>query len=256
MKIGAQLYTVRKSCTDTAAFAETLKRVADIGYTEVQVSGTCAFEADWLAEQLKQTGLTCVLTHTKPERILQETQAICEEHKIFGCRNIGLGMIPGGKDLTAEKYAAFVRDFKPAAKVIAANGCQFFFHNHCEEFTAFSDGESAMEKMLRDFTPEELQITLDVYWAQYAGRNVNEVMEMLKGRLHCVHLKDMTVEPTAWEHRMAPVGRGNMNFESLIRTAEACGACHLLVEQDNCYGEDPFDCLAESYAYLRSLGLS
>ena len=53
MKIGAQLYTVRHACKDLDSFAETLKRVADMGYTTVQVSGTCDYEAEWLAEQLK-----------------------------------------------------------------------------------------------------------------------------------------------------------------------------------------------------------
>ena len=38
MKIGAQLYTLRDSCKDLESFAETLKKVADIGYTTVQVS--------------------------------------------------------------------------------------------------------------------------------------------------------------------------------------------------------------------------
>ena len=93
MKLGAQLYTVRKSCTDLESFSETLKRVADMGYTTVQVSGTCDYEADWLAEQLKACELKAVLTHIKPERIIGETKKVCDDHKIFGCRNIGLGVL-------------------------------------------------------------------------------------------------------------------------------------------------------------------
>ena len=58
MKIGAQFYTIRDYCKNLDDFAESLKKVADIGYTTVQISGTCAYEADWLAEQLKATGLT------------------------------------------------------------------------------------------------------------------------------------------------------------------------------------------------------
>ena len=36
---------------------------------------------------------------------------------------------------------------------------------------------------------------------------------------------------------------------------ERAGVEHILIEQDNCNGEDPFDCLARSYKYLTSLGL-
>ena len=70
MQIGAQLYTVREHCTTLDDFALTLKKVADIGYKTVQVSGVCPFEPEWLQAQLKQNGLKCVITHTNGARQL------------------------------------------------------------------------------------------------------------------------------------------------------------------------------------------
>ena len=256
MILGAQFYTLRDYCKDLDSFSETLKKVADIGYTTVQISGTCEYEADWLAEQLRATGLRCVLTHTKPDKILGDPKKVCDEHKTFGCRNVGLGMIPGGKNLTEEKYEQFVKDFKPAAKEIVANGCKFFFHNHCEEFTKYPDGRSCIDRMLEDFTPDELNFTLDTYWVQYAGGDVCSYLEKLAGRLECIHLKDMAINGATWEHRMAPVGYGNMDFPKIIDKAADCGVSYLLVEQDKCYDEDPFDCITKSYKYLKSLGLN
>ena len=63
MQIGAQLYTVREHARNLDDFSETLKKIADIGYKTVQVSGTCAYEAAWLKEQLDANGLKCVITH-------------------------------------------------------------------------------------------------------------------------------------------------------------------------------------------------
>jgi hypothetical protein len=140
MKLGAQLYTLREYCQTIEDFAETLKRVADIGYTTVQVSGTCDYEPEWLRDRLKETGLKCVLTHTKADKILADPAALCDAHKIFDCRNIGLGGL--GKGFTDEKYAQFVSDFKSATETIVANGCKFFFHNHCEEFKRGADGKT------------------------------------------------------------------------------------------------------------------
>lgn len=37
MEIGAQLYTVRDHCKTLPEFTETLKKIADIGYRNVQV---------------------------------------------------------------------------------------------------------------------------------------------------------------------------------------------------------------------------
>ena len=58
MEIGAQLYTVRKFCKDINGFADTLKRVADIGYKNVQISGTCEFDPEWLKNELNKNGPT------------------------------------------------------------------------------------------------------------------------------------------------------------------------------------------------------
>ena len=48
MEIGAQFYNVRELCKTPEAFADTLARVAELGYKNVQISGTCPYEAEWL----------------------------------------------------------------------------------------------------------------------------------------------------------------------------------------------------------------
>ena len=60
MKIGAQMFTTRATCQTLEGFADTLKRIADIGYTTVQVSGTCPYEGEWLRDQLKPTAKKAV----------------------------------------------------------------------------------------------------------------------------------------------------------------------------------------------------
>lgn len=44
MEIGAQLYTVREHTKTLEDFSRTLEKIAAIGYRNVQVSGTCAYE--------------------------------------------------------------------------------------------------------------------------------------------------------------------------------------------------------------------
>ncbi len=254
MVIGAQLYTVRDFTKTTEDFEETLKKIADMGCRVVQVSGTCDFEAEWLAEKEKEIGFSCVLTHTKPVDILENTDKVCRDHGVFGCKNIGLGAVPGGR-LNDEVYEKFVRDFLPAAKRIKENGYRFFYHNHAFEFCKGADGERFLEKILRDFPEDILGITFDTYWAQFAGADPAKVLLDLKGRVECIHLKDMCATERNG-NRMAPVGHGNMDFERILVSAEKAGSQYLLVEQDDCYGEDPFACMKKSFAYLQSLGLT
>jgi sugar phosphate isomerase/epimerase len=77
MKIGAQLYTLRDFCKTTEDLALTLKKVADIGYTTVQLSATCEFDAQWMKEQLAANGLKCVVTHVAPVKLQEQLKQVC-----------------------------------------------------------------------------------------------------------------------------------------------------------------------------------
>ena len=78
-----QIYSLRDYCKTLDEFSETLKKVADVGYNIVQVSGTCAYEADWLKNELDKNGLKCVLTHISPMDLFNELDKTVEKHNIL-----------------------------------------------------------------------------------------------------------------------------------------------------------------------------
>ena len=251
MERGVQFFTLRKQCETLENFSESLKKVADMGYKNVQISGVCPYEPQWLKAELDKNGLRCVLTHTKPDVMLADPIKVCEDHKVFGCKNIGLGIIPGG-NVTDETYAKFVADFKPVAEAFNKEGHKLFYHNHQREFARSENGKLFMERFLDDFAPDLLGITFDVYWAQVGGVNPAEWLGKMKGRVECIHLKDMKI--VGKEQKMAYVGEGNLNFPKIIEVAEDVGVEYMLVEQDDCGDMDPFECLKRSHDYLASLG--
>ncbi len=251
MKIGVQFYTLRDYCKTPEELSASLKRVADIGYTTVQISGVCEFEPEWLKKELDKNGLECAITHWGYDEVKDEPLEVLEKHKKFGCKYIGLGSMPGG--VNEESLEKFIANYKDSARIIRENGGKMFYHNHHWEFSKCKDKKTILEKITEAFPANELGITLDTYWAQYGGADCVDVIEKLSGRIQCVHLKDMII--VGDEQRMAPIGDGNLNFKKIIAAAEKAGAEYLLVEQDNCYGEDPFECLKRSYEYLKSLGL-
>lgn len=252
MILGAQLYTLRKHCKTLEDFSLTLKKTAEIGYSTVQVSGTCQYDPFWLAEQLKQNGLKCVITHYDADRIAEDTDAVIKEHDIFDCKYIGLGSAPG-KIKQDEDYDKFVKRFLPAAEKIALSGKYFMYHNHQFEFSKSSDSKVYLQKMSEDFKSEYMGFTLDTYWIQFAGADPAQWIEKFSGRVPCIHLKDMICENGV--QKMAPVGEGNINFNRILYAAQDAATEYLLVEQDDCYGEDPFLCLKRSYQYLQAQGL-
>lgn len=248
MKIGAQLYTVREYTKTLDDFVKTLEKIRDIGYRVVQVSGTCSYEPEWLKNRLDRLGLTCAITHYNVDRIANDTEQVVAEHKQFNCKYIGIGW------MDMKDYPSFVSSFKPAGKRIAEQGCKLMYHNHDMEFARYGEGKTVyLGKMAEDFKPDELGFTLDTFWVQAGGGNPAQWIKKLAGRVPCVHLKDMAY--ANGERRMAPVYEGNMDFDSILEACETAGTQYLLVEQDNCYGEDPFECLKTSYLNLKSKGL-
>ena len=248
MQIGAQFFTIREFCQDLDSFAESLKKVADIGYPTVQISATCPFEPQWLKEQLAINGLKCVVTHT-PAAQLQETPAkVAADHEIFGCQNVGLGYYKFVEEEEEHTYGNFLSTYLPVAKAIKENGKYFMYHNHATEFKKL-DGKLIIEHIAEDFSRDELGFILDTYWIQKGGADPAQWIEKLSGRVPVIHLKDY-----AYDAVMAVVGEGNINFDRVFEKAESAGVQYMMVEQDKCYGEDPFVCLKRSYDYLKSCG--
>lgn len=248
MEIGAQFFTLRDHCKNLPDFAESLKKVADIGYKTVQISGVCPYEPEWLAEQLKKNDLRCVLTHTPPTDIAAKPAEVAKAHQTFDCEHVGIGWFAFDEAQENGSYADFLRLFKPAAEVLRDNGKYLMYHNHAHEFRKL-DGKLIFERMAEDMPADLMGFTVDTYWVQVGGGDPAQWIENLSGRVPCIHLKDYAYGPS-----MAVVGEGNLNWDRIFKVAEAAGTRYMLVEQDDCHGEDPFDCLKRSYENLRAYG--
>ena len=253
MQIGAQFYTVREQCKTLDDFALTLKKVADIGYKTVQISGTCPYEADWLKEQLAINDLKCVLTHIPVPKLVGETEQVIADHFTFDCPYIGLGYYSFDERKEDATYDHFMKTFVPVAEKIRAGGKYFMYHNHDNEFK-LAPGENkqiVLEKLAEEIPADMMGFTLDTYWVQVGGGDPAQWVEKLAGRVPAIHLKDF-----AFGRKMAVVGEGNINFDRVFREADKAGTKFMLVEQDDCNGEDPIECLRRSYEYLKACGFN
>ncbi len=247
MRIGAQMYTTRNTCQTLDGFAETLRRIAGIGYKTVQVSGTCAFKADWLRDQLQQNGLQCVLTHTPAARLTGDLEQVLADHQVFDCHYIGLGFWAFDES-RGMSYDQFMATWPAVARAVRAGGKYFMYHNHDREFIHL-DGKPILAHLAEKIPAADMGFTLDTFWVQAGGGDPAQWLQTLSGRVPCIHLKDY-----AYGQSMAALGEGNINFSRVFSQAEVAGTQYMLVEQDDCHGEDPIDCLRRSYQYLKANG--
>lgn len=250
MQIGAQLYTAHPHTKTLEGFSATLKKVADIGYRSVQVSGTCAYEPEWLRDELAKNNLVCAMTHIAPARIINETEDVVRQHAVFGCKHIGIGGMPVEMRGTVEGYNEFKKVYLPAAEKMRDLGAKLLYHNHWFEFDKL-DGKDVIERILEDFPEDSIDFTLDLGWAAYANKDVVALIDMLKGRLSRIHLKDFADKPADGSIEtpayLRPIFEGKLPYEDYINALSKIGCEYMLVEQDWCYDEDEFDCLKRSF---------
>lgn len=256
MQLGAQLYTVHNHTKTLEDFSQSLKKVAQIGYKTVQVSGTCPFEPEWLKEELLKNDLTCVLTHIAPKRIIEETEQVVKEHAVFGCQHIGIGGMPSEMRGSVEGYEEFKKVYLPAALRMREMGAKLLYHNHWFEFEKL-DGKDVLERILEDFPEDSIDFTLDLGWAAYGNEGsdaaVLKLIRNLKGRLGRIHLKDYKPAREGMETPvyLRPIFEGNLDYAAYIKELKQAGTEYMLVEQDWCYEEDEFECLRRSYENVR-----
>ena len=252
--LGAQLYTVRQFTQTIPDIAETLKKVADIGYTATQISAFGLVDPKEVAQLVEDSGLTVAGTHVAWNRFLDELDEVIAEHKMWGCTHAAIGGLFTPEYAGVDGLKRFLDELAPVAEKLAQEGIDFSYHNHNHELMRY--GEKTWLAMLYEQAPPEmLKAEIDVYWIQAGGGDPAAWIRKCAGREPLLHLKDMTVGPGR-EQRMAEIGEGNMNWPTILQAAEEGGIEWYLVEQDNCYGRDPFESLAISYRNLRAMGLS
>lgn len=252
MKLAAQLYTLREFLKTPEDINETFKKVKQIGYNAIQVSGVGPIGVQELRDIADANGLTICVTHIPHADLFNNLDAVIQKHKAWNCQYVGMGAMPAEYRASAQTYAQFAKDASEIGRKLKDAGLTFVYHNHNFEFARY-DGKSGMEILLQESDPETFQFELDVHWVQAGGADPVEWIRKVKGRMDVIHLKDMVVTNDK-EVRFAEVGEGNMNFPAILEACRETGVKWAPVEQDNCYGRNPFESLTISLNNLKKLG--
>lgn len=226
MKLGAQFYSIRDNTKTPEDLRESFKKIKEIGYDIVQMSAICAIDPNLLRSYSEEFGLPITCTHSPLDRILNDTEKLIEEHKIYGCPTIGLGSMP--EEYRGDKVYDFIELIKEPIRKIKSSGLNFAYHNHAFEF------EKVNGKLIFDILIDELpdlDFILDTYWVKYGGYDyLDYIRKIGADRLKNVHFKDMKSEPKG---EICPCGEGVIDFKPVIELCDRMGITNALVEQDN-----------------------
>lgn len=278
-KIGVQMMMLKGKVEELGAY-ETMRKVSELGYHAVEVS-QIPMTAENVAEikrasedfDIKIAALSAAVEPMLPgmpgETLTNDFEKIVNDCKTLDCNYLRIGMMPlmamGNKD----KIMEFIAKSEEFAHRLAEHGIELYYHTHHLEFQKF-DGEYLLDIIKNNTT--KLGFELDVHWIQRAGVNPVEFVKGYAGRISLLHLKDyrigqMDLSEIDFKKDMAKffniftntiefaeLGEGNLDIKAIMEAGLESGAQYFLVEQDDTYGRDPFECLEVSANHLRKLG--
>jgi sugar phosphate isomerase/epimerase len=279
-RIGVQAMMLKDEFEADGAFT-TLKRLNELGFNVVEISQISMSEANVGEIQraraelgMEIAALSAALetpVGTPGDSLMNDFDKIVTDCMRLACRLVRMGMMPLWAMASKKALLDFCSRSNEMAARLAEQGIALYYHNHHIEFAKY-DGEYILD-IIRESAPL-LKFELDVHWIHRGGKDPVGVLKDYAGIVDLVHLKDYRIgqlPPNAYEFQQAgdfqafrtafegvvqfaEVGEGNLDFQAIIDQSLSSGAKYLLVEQDNQYGRDPFDCLATSRDNLIALG--
>jgi sugar phosphate isomerase/epimerase len=248
------MYTIREFIKTIDGVAESFKKIAKIGYKNVQISGMGPVDAKEVAKLAKDNGLSIVATHRGWGQFLKEIDKEIEIHQTWDCKHAAIGSL-GGEYNNLEGLKRFLAELPPVAEKLTKVGIDFSYHNHSHELCKFGQAKTWLDMLYAQADPKMLKAEIDVYWITHGGGDPAAWIRKFGARQPLLHLKDMAVTPER-KQIMAEIGEGNLNWAEILKAAKDVGVEWYLVEQDDCNGRDPFESLAISYRNLSAMGLS
>ena len=182
-----------------------------------------------------------------------------------------IGMMPMNAIGDVQKCIDFAKQAEDFCLKLKEDGIDLYYHNHHIEFMKLENGKYLLD-VLRENAPT-MGFELDTHWIHRGGENPVEFIKKYAGSVRLLHLKDYKIANVempdmsqgfdmkafanaffAQPVRFAELGAGSLPLKECIEAGLAGGAEYFLIEQDDSYGRDPFDCLKDSRDHLIELG--
>lgn len=247
---GLQLYTLRDDFPKDPKGV--LKQVSDLGYTQVE-----GYEGDqgifWgmknteLKSYLDSIGLTMVSTHcdmnTDFERKADEAAAIGMKYLI--CPYLG-------RQENMDFYKKAAERFNQCGEICNQRGLRFAYHNHDYSFKPI-DGQLPQDVMM-SMTGDNVDYEMDIYWVVMADQDPIAWINKYPGRFTLCHVKDRgTVAGQEQQFESVVLGKGSIDYNSLLQQLKQQGMQYFIVEQEAYTGTTPLDAAKANAEFMRNV---
>lgn len=239
--VGIQTYTLREAVAED--FVGTFEMIKDVGYDYVELNPRNF--ADKTPTELRKildgTGLPAPITHVDYDSLANHPDKIAETASILGCEHVILPFVSDDQR-SADDFKRHAAMLNRAAEALKPNGIRVGYHNHHFEFMDLGNGQTGMEILLSQTDPALVSFELDIFWAAFAGVDIELLLQSQPGRFKYCHVKDMAGQPGEFQSTeeffamvgklLANVGEGELPFEAYFALNETSGMEYFIVEHD------------------------
>jgi sugar phosphate isomerase/epimerase len=268
LPIAYQLYCVRD-------FMErdvdgTLQKVKELGFDGVEFAGFFGYSSADMKALLVKHGLKAISSHVPLQLIIANPEETIRYHKELGCEYIAVPYLTEEDRPGAPGFAKVLSIMYTFANQCKAAGITLLYHNHDFEFRKVS-GIYGLDFIYQAIPSDLLQTEIDTCWVKFAGVDPITYLASYQGRAPIVHIKDFVsdnsgrtpyaliglddapIDRSGFSYR--PFGHGSQDPEGLVQAAIDAGAKWLVLEQDEPYGENPFEDAKLSMETFHRLGV-
>ena len=205
--VGIQLYMVNADLMKDPA--GTLKKLAQIGYSEVETAGWGTLSAAQFRDLLRDTGLRAPSAHLGFG--MEDTGKLLDNAKTLGTEYVVSSVLLADvkppkelqdskelqdffiKSLDSMSAADFLRVAAKANEIgqkAKAVGLQYAYHNHNFEFRDLGYGKTGYDILLQETDPSLVKFEADCGWMKVAGKDPIDYLTRHGDRFAMLHIKD------------------------------------------------------------------
>ena len=246
-QFGIQLWTVKEDLAVNAK--ETLKQIASYGYKQIE-----SFEGKqgifWgmknteFKSYMDELGMKIISSHcetkTDFERKAAEAAAIGMKYLICPYK---------GPQKSIDDFKRFADEFNKNGETCKKNGIRFAYHNHDYSWKQL-DGQIPQEVMMDNTDKDLVDFEMDIYWVVAAGVDPQVYFKKYPNRFRLCHVKDLG--KTAIGSESVHLGKGTIDFHSILKTGKENGLEYYIVEQEAFTNTTPLASAKVDADYLKA----
>jgi sugar phosphate isomerase/epimerase len=227
---GFQIWTINKELRSD--FARTLKKMAAMGYSQVEMCSPLGYGFKSLNEMsgnemrkiIEDAGLICNSSHFTQGELRKDLENRIEWASQLGMKQMAQSMPRIPREATMDDWRKAAQELNVIGEKTKEAGIQMVYHNHHFEFNEI-DGELIYPVLMEELDADLVKMQFQVAVINI-GFKAEDYFRKYPGRFISAHLADYSTELK----KQVPVGQGIVDWEDLFEAAKTGGVKNYFVE--------------------------